>query len=355
MTTSFTTLRERIHWRMNSLPPLLTAAALLFPAAGLQAEDTHSHAGHGHAMEAWMYEALREKVELYRGFSDEEIDLSMLMMGPDYMDQVSAEGVRGAVGVLVLAHGFGETGDRVFREQLVELGAEKPAAVAFGMSMTSSAHIQQAVDTLAAAGAETIVVVPALSSRFNSQMRQWEYMFGIHDDAGYLETPRIESKARLIYSEPLGDHPMVARMLLDHALEVSERPGETLLIIVSHGPEDHADNEITLAMLERLAAQVREAAGFMATATVSLQNDAPREIQQANARRLRELVEQANQEGHQVAIVTNLLATRSIQSQIRGHLQGLDYRFSPKGLTQHGNFAAWVRATVAEETASPAQ
>ncbi len=329
------------------------ASALLVGshASAEEAQPTTGAHDHGHHMEPWMYDALRRKVALYRNYTDAEIDLSMKMMGADYVSYVSDGGVRGKTGVLLLAHGFGAAGDEAFRQRLAAVGVDYPTAIAFGMSMTQSSHIQSAVDQLAAAGAETIVVLPALSSGWTSQNRQWEYMFGGDVVPGYLETTRIRSPAKLIYSGTLDDDPLVADILSEYAAEVAGQPANTLLIVLSHGPEGEEDNLQTLAMLDRLAQQVRQRRGYREARVVSLQNDAPRDLYQANVARFRQMVEAANKEGREVVIVTNLLAPRSIQAQIREHLEGLDYRFNAKGVVQHPNFVRWVEESVRRETA----
>ena len=305
-----------------------------------------STAQHTHDMDSNMYDALREKIPLYRDYTNEQIDLSMVMMGPNYEAYISGEDVEGGVGLLVLAHGFGEVGDRVFTEQLDSMAEVFPTAIGFGMSMTESGHIQAAINELTAAGATKIVVIPALSSPWNTQMRQWEYMFGIHENAGYLETDRITSDAEILYTPTLEDNPLVAEMLLDHAMELTEDTAATVVIIVSHGPTSEADNQETLAMLGRLGDYVQQDGQFAEVWSISLQNDAPAEIRDVNVATLREWVESANDAGREVVVVTNLLATRSIQSQIRADLAGLDYKFNAKGLTQHPNFQRWIQESV---------
>ena len=347
---NMSTTRETARIASPGCTLLVGFGLLLYAGIGYSVQDSESAQSsgkqHAHHMSADMYDRLREKVMLYRNYTNEEIDLSMLMMGPNYAAYVSDDSTSNGVGVLVLAHGFGEVGDRVFKEQLTSMAAVFPTAVGFGMSMTESTHIQSAVDELAAAGAERIVVIPALSSPWNTQMRQWEYMFDIHDDAGYLETERIRSDAELIYSKTLSDNPLVAEMLLDHASEIAEDPRLTEVIIVSHGPTGEADNQKTLAMLDRLGTYVMEDGRFAAVRSISLQNDSPPEIRQANVERLRGWVASANSANHEVVVVTNLLATRSIQSQIRDDLAGLEYRFNAKGLTQHPNFQKWIQESV---------
>ncbi len=308
---------------------------------------SQDHGDHnGHEMNQSMYDALRAKVPLYETYSNEDIDLSMIRMGPNYSAYVSGDALTADNGVLVLAHGFGNVGDRVFKESLGPVANTFPTAIGFGMSMMQSDHIQEGVDRLTEAGAKKIIVVPALSSPWNTQMRQWEYMFDIHDNAGYLETPRIQTGAEIIYAETLSDNLLVAEMILDHANELSKDPANELVIIVSHGPTLEEDNNATLAMLERLATFVYDNGNFSNVKSISLQNDAPLPVRAANVDTLRSWVKQANDADKDVLVITNLLATRTIQSQIRDDLEGLDFKFNPKGLSQHPNFVKWVRWSV---------
>jgi hypothetical protein len=50
-------------------------------------------------------------------------------------------------------------------------------------------------------------------------------------------------------------------------------------------------------------------------------------------------------------VVGYLISTRGIQDKIAEDLQGLNYKFQTKGLSAHPNFTAWIRASVAEQTA----
>jgi Flp pilus assembly protein TadG len=249
------------------------------------------------------------------------------------------------VGVLVLAHGFGKVGDEAFRRGLAPVAGSYPTAVAFGMSMTASRHVQQALDELTAAGAQQIVVVPALSSSASDdQLRQWQYMFGLTDDPGYLETPRVVTKAKVTWTPALEDHPLVVAMIADHAREMSTDPARELVILVSHGPTLDADNARNMTLLGRIAARLREQGGYSDVKVMSLQNDAPAEVRRANGLTLRRHVEEANRAGKRVIIVTNLQSPRSIQHQVEEDIAGTDYVFNTKGLVQHPNYARWVEA-----------
>lgn len=319
------------------------------------AHDAKEHAGHsGHQMEPWMYEALRKRVDLYREYTDAQIDDSMVRMGPDYTDYLSDPALRGEAGVLVLAHGFGKFGDERFSGSIRTIAGNYPVAVSYGMSMTSSRHIQEAVDKLTAAGASRIVVVPALSSSASDdQLRQWQYMFALTDNPGYLETTRIKTGADVTWTPSLEDHPLVVEMIADYARELSRNPREEVVVLVSHGPTAEADNQRNLALLGRIAARLKEKDGYSDVRFMSMQNDAPTAIRAANGRKLRQMVEDANQAGKQVIIVTNLNTQRSIQKQVEDDIKGTRYVFNKKGLVDHPNYAKWVDAVARDAMAKP--
>jgi len=297
--------------------------------------------GTSHEMTPEMLAELRT-IKVFAGRSDEEIAHLMGLMGSNYSWGVSTPDVRGDHGVLVLAHGFGDHGDQVLREQLQGLAKNYPVSLALGMSMMTSDHIQLSIDDLQRAGAESIRVIPVVSTRYNSLMRQWEYIFSEKGDAEYASVPRVSSRAELDMVEPIEDHSLVGGILLDYANEISTNPASEEVIIVGHGPVDPDDNRRQLALMENLARTLRGAGGYAAVHPVSLQDDAPREVRMERIQELRTLVESARAEGRDTLIVTNLLGTRVVQSGLRRNLRGLDYRFNSKGLIQHPNFIEWI-------------
>ena len=67
--------------------------------------------------------------------------------------------VKGQTGVLSLTHGVGENSDRLIREAYLPMSSKTPAAIGFGMSMMSSAHLQSAVDDLRASGVRRVILI----------------------------------------------------------------------------------------------------------------------------------------------------------------------------------------------------
>ena len=305
--------------------------------------------GMKHQMSPEILTELRANVRGWDQLSDEEIALSMTMMGSNYEWYISADDVEAGNGVLILYHGFRERGDMMFKQQMESYSDVFPMALAPGMSMMMSQHIQLGLDDLVAAGAERIVVVPIVSTQYNTMIRQWWYIFGLEEDPAYATVPRIETTADVLFASPPNDDPLVAEILLDFAEEISEDPENEVVIIAAHGPSEEADNARQLELMGNLARIVQEDGGFSAVAAATLQDDAPPEVRDANVVRLRCMIEQAQADDKKVIIVTSLIGARTIQKKLRKDLQGLDYRFNAKGLIQHDLFLDWIGETVRDE------
>ena len=218
-----------------------------------------------------------------------------------------------------------------------------------GMAMMMSEHIQVGLDELKAAGAKEIVVVPVTSSGTNELYRQWLYIFGKQDKPEFASVPRVKTDAKLHFVAPPGDNPLVAEILLDHALAISQDPGKEVVIIAGHGPSSAEDNAEELRVLSGLAKIVKQDGGFADVRGMTLQDDAPPEIREANVAKMREVVEAAAKKGQRVLVVTNLIGARTIQAKLRSDLKGLSYEFNPKGLVNHPNFMKWMGEAIRGE------
>jgi hypothetical protein len=282
--------------------------------------------------------------------TDEEFAAAMKFMPQNHDVYVSDPSVSGRIGVLVLTHGFSEAGDAMFVDALRGVATKYPTAVAFGMAMMNSEHIQSAVEDLAAAGAETIVAVCACHSRNDTLIFQYEYILGQQDEPAYLEVPQVKTGAEIRVTEPFADHPLVTDILHDHAREYSSNPADEVVIIVGHGPWDIEDNAAELAMLENHVMRIKRDSDFAEVRVINLQDDALSDVRARNVQQLRQWTEDAVKNGQRVIIVGFLVGTAGIQRKIKQDLAGLDYEFNPRGLTEHPNFEVWVSQMVGDAT-----
>jgi hypothetical protein len=347
--------------------PICTAALLGLGQPALAADEHAHHHGHGaavpdmdaegkrlesyqvkHDMDQATLAALREKIALYRGMTDMELNLNMSAMGPNYEWYASDLQMQGNVGVLILSHGVGQNSDRMLVQALDPVSSRWPTAVGFGMAMMQSAHLQSAVDDLQARGATSIVLVPnGTTTPYNTLTRQWKYIFDLDGEAAtYLEVPKVQSDARFVMTEHFGDSELITEILYDHAKEVSKDPASEVVIIVGHGPEDMEDNgpdlEILQAHVDRIAAKNE----FADVKIINLQDDAIPAIRETNVRKLRRWVKQANKKGQTPIVVALAAASHGVQAHIRQDLRGLDYVFADKGMSEHPRYIEWVASVI---------
>jgi hypothetical protein len=305
--------------------------------------------GMKHDVTPEIVEELRQKIIGWEDVTEAEVKLSMEMMGSNYEWFISGDDVTGSTGVLILLHGFRDRGDKVFKERIDPYAAIFPTALAFGMSMMMSDHIQLGLDDLVAAGAENIIVVPVVSTEHNSMIRQWQYIFGLYDEPTYAKVQQVKTDANVIFIPPPNDDPFVAEILLDYATQISTDPANEVVIIVAHGPSDAGDNKKELALMDNLAKIVKEDGGFSDVLSATLQDDAPLEVRDANVAKLRGMIETARADGKEAILVTNLIGAYTIQSKLRKDLKGLDYKFNAKGMAQHDTFVEWIGESVRNE------
>lgn len=366
------------HPRATRRGRAILCAMLCFVALGypqIRVHATGEHAGHQHhsavpAMDAEgrrldSYDqrhdmtpearaGLREKIALYRGFTDRELDMNMNAMGPDYAWYVSPAGLRGDTGILILAHGVGENSDRVMKKAFEPIGERYPTAIGYGMAMMSSAHLQAAVDDLVERGVKRIILVDeGTTTRHNTLTRQWQYVFGLYDEASYLAVPQVTAPGvEFVWTGHFDDHPLVTEMLHDNAKSVSREPANEVLIIVGHGPEDVEDNVQDLQIIGIHADRLRARKEFADVRIINLQDDAILPVREKNVRQLRRWIQQADRQGRDVIIVAIAAASFGVQQHIRQDLRGLDYVFAEEGLAENPKFARWVGALIEEAIAA---
>ena len=306
-----------------------------------------------HDMDQETMDALRERIALYRGMTDREINFNMSAMGPNYEWYASNLEMRGDIGVLVLSHGVGQNSDRMMVEALEPISSQKPTAVAFGMAMMKSSQIQSAVDDLNERGAETIVVVPnGTTTPYNTLTRQWKYIFDMGEEATYLEVPKVSSEATFHMTDSFGDSQLITDILYDYVKEVSKNPANEFVMIIGHGPEDGEDNVPDLEILNAHVDRIKAKNEFADVKIWNLQDDAIPPVRKSNVKKIRRWMKKANGQGQDVIVIAIAAASHGVQEHIREDLRGLDYTFADKGMSEHPKYLEWMESAIDETIAS---
>lgn len=320
-------------------------AAMLAAVPGVFAQEDHSGHDMGN-MSAEQIQELRDVVPSLADRTDDEIRFMMTIMPPNYERYLSDQNQRGEIGVVVAVHGFGEEGDEIFASSLADVSKNWPTSVGFGMAMMTSSQFQTAVDNLTAAGAETIVVVPATQTEHDTGIRQYKYIFGEREEPSYTTVPVVETDAEIIVTPPVSEHPIISELLLEHAQEISENEANEIVIILGHGPSGDEDNAMELEEMATHAAWMKDKSDFVRVHRINLQDDALKATREANVAKLREMAQTALDEGHDVIVVGYLLGSAGIQPKIEKDLAGIPVKFNNKGMSAHPLFAKWVETMV---------
>ena len=314
-------------------------------------EDHSAHQGHQHRMTPEQFAELREKIEIYRGYTDEQIVNSMSRMR-NHGGMISEAGVVGDIGILALAHGYTDDGNAQWMAKFSDISQQYPTGYGLGMAMMSADHIQKAIDGLEAAGAKTILVLRTETGDANSLNYQWEYIFGRRDEASYLTVQRVETEAEVIWGPSPTAHPIMGEIMLANAKALSENPSNELVIIMGHGPMTPKENEMDLAIMAKHAAAIQKGGGFKDVKYWNVQDDLPPEKRAENVKKIRGWITEARDQGMDVIVVTNALTKSGIMKRLGNDVAGTGAKFSDVGLMQNDLFADWIKAAVEENLPS---
>ena len=330
-------------------PGILTALLALglgYTAPQASAEEDHSQHQH-HQLTQKQFAELREKIEVYRGFTDEQIIDSMSRMR-NVGGMISAKGVVGDIGILALAHGYTPEANEQWKAKFDSVSREYTTGYGLGMAMMSADHIQQAIDGLEAAGAKTILILRTETGDTNSLNYQWQYIFGRRDEASYLTIPRVETDAEIIWGPSPTAHPIMGEIMLEHALELSTDHGNEMVLILGHGAMTPKENEMDLATMAKHAEAIKKGGGFRDVKRWNVQDDLPADQRAANVDKVRGWIKDAEDQGMDVIVVTNVLTQSGIMRRLQKDVSGTGAKFSDQGLMQNPRFSDWIKTAVEE-------
>ncbi len=252
--------------------------------------------------------------------------------------------------VLVMAHGGGSAWNKSVKRAVKEAELPYPYRIFLGMGDNAyeQRELQNMVSDLESDGAHTIYVVPLLVSSYSEVARQWKYLLGIDVQPGFMNNPLfpVQKHSSVHFADPLNDSAVVVEILLDRAHEISSDPSKESVIIVSHGPNDNADNARWIEILKSIALRLRERGGYRNVEGITLRDDAAAAVRQQAVDYLRYRVKAADQAGTRALVVTLLLAPGGIEHKIGLELRGLNYAFNTKALLPDSRISEWIRSQV---------
>ncbi|MFA5668391.1 MAG: hypothetical protein WC967_04050 [Balneolaceae bacterium] len=289
-------------------------------------------------------------------------------------------------GVLVLAHGSNnDSWDNSIHEVIKSVEDTYPTQVAFGMADPST--MQPAIDSLEQSGVKKIVVVQLFISSHSPIIRQNEYLLGLrdsladapmlmmhhtmvskdeltnvetnsahaehgmdHNSDGDTELKQLNINAKILLTDPLDDHALVAGILLDRINALSHNPAKETILIVAHGPNGEQDNQNWVKSMENLANQIEIQAKekneyFKNIEYFTVRDDADADVYEKAKQHFRNAVIDANKDGEAI-VIPLLLAQGGVEARYVKRLEGLTYKWSGETLLPHANISKFVELAV---------
>jgi sirohydrochlorin ferrochelatase len=223
-------------------------------------------------------------------------------------------------GILVVAHNGTPEWNAQVTNLVTGVGQQKPVEVSFGSPTRST--IAAAVDRLAKRGVTEVIAVPFFLSAPISP----------EDVAGHVIPVRI--------APALASDPVLADIILSHAQEISDKPGEQVLIIMGYGSNDAGVPwAVDLAASARRLNQTRRFAGILTIARPDSSTDMEREqIRLSLARHVAA--------GKRILVVPVMKSASSSDQVTEQTLQGFPYQMAAS-VIMSDRLVQWVAAQTA--------
>lgn len=245
-------------------------------------------------------------------------------------------------GVLVISHGSRDTG-------WVQLVDEAVAAVvmpegvpiyASYLELVEGRLIQDGIYKMEAQGVTDIIVVPLFVSSGSTHIDEISYALGVIEQP-LLETDMVpfEIKARIHFTSPMDDDPVIAEIIYDKMKELSVAGGKEILLLIGHGSVEAGFHEKWHHGMVQLAGRLKTLGGYEEADTAMLLPDQVRSKMTAWAQ---------NKPEHTVIVAPLFLSEGYFTRQvIPSRLEGFAYRYNGRALLPSPLISQWIGKQIA--------
>ncbi|MBI2882749.1 MAG: hypothetical protein HYY11_02390, partial [Candidatus Methylomirabilis oxyfera] len=255
------------------------------------------------------------------------------------------------LGIIVMTHGAGEYYNEPILKAVEPLRKQYNIEVAFGMADDET--LQVAIDKLEARGARRIHVL-RLYTISRSLKADTEFVLALantggamsHSHSGKGGPSRVRSGSLLSTSGGFDDHPLIAEVLLQRVLEVSQDPARETVILLAHGAGKDEDNRFWIEQMTQQAEFIGTKAPrtFRAIKVATVREDWPEKRGHAVAE-VRKMIEEAGRDSGRALVISNRIVGTGPYRKL---LSGLDYTLNDRGVATHPNLTRWVEERIEE-------
>lgn len=245
------------------------------------------------------------------------------------------------VGVLIMPHGSTQPYNDGLEKVIAPLRKRYRIEMAPGMG--DPLILGQAVQKLEQEGITRIIFVRMYALQGHMKAKT-DYMFGLSKEPPAHQhgplPPRIRSSAVFETFGGYEEDPLIAEILHERIMEISERPEDETVILLAHGTMDDVKNQRWLDVINSNIGRIQKASSlpFKAIKSMTLREDWPDKREQALLQ-IRKEIENGNRNGGRVLIISNRLYGSGPYQRL---LEGSEFVMNGKGLIPHPNMTRWL-------------
>ncbi|MDD9271448.1 sirohydrochlorin chelatase [Paenibacillus sp. GCM10023248] len=245
-------------------------------------------------------------------------------------------------GVLVISHGSRDAGWVQLVDEAVSAVAmpEGVPIYASYLELVDGRLIQDGIYNLEAQDVTDIIVVPLFVSSGSTHIDEISYALGVIPEP-QLETDMepFDIKARIHFTSPIDDDPVIAEIIYSKIKDLSVSPGDEIVMLIGHGSVEPGFHEKWLHGLEQLAGRLKALGGYAEADVAMLLPDQVSSKMTAWAEKKPE---------HAVIVAPLFLSEGYFTNHVvPSRLEGFSYRYHGRALLPSPLISKWIGKQIA--------
>ncbi len=298
---------------------------------------------------------MSEESWLGRKFGEFDIDIGeSLLPHPELLTWLKQTANRyskpskNQVGVLIMPHGSTQPYNDGLEKVIAPLRKQYRIEVAPGMG--DPQILGQAVRKLEQEGITRIIFIRMYALR-ESMKAKTDYILGLSKQPPAHQhgplPPRVRSSAVFDTFGGYEEDPLIAEILQQRILEISEQPKNETVILLAHGVGDDEGDQRWLDIINSNIEHIRKSLSlpFRAIKAMTMREDWPDKREQTLIQ-IRAEIEKGNQNDGRVLVISNRLYG---SGPYRRLLEGAEFEMNGQGLVPHPNITRWLERGIERE------